>query len=52
LGVWVDTHEGRLRLTEDKFRKLMENLLEVLTWRTATPMIASKVLGRLVNYSE
>ena len=52
LGVWVDTHEGRLKLTEEKFRKLMDNLLEVLSWTSATPRIASKVRGKLINSSE
>ena len=52
LGVWVDTHKGRLKLTEEKFRKLMENLQEVLSWSRATPRTASKVRGKLINYSE
>ena len=52
LGVWIDTHEGRLKLTEEKFRKLMDNLQEVLAWSRATPRAASKVRGKLINYSE
>lgn len=52
LGVWVDTHEGRLKLTEEKLRKLLDNLQEVLSWRTATPRTASKLRGKLINYSE
>ena len=52
LGVQIDTCEGRLTLTEDKFRKLVDNLQEVLVWAEATPRIASKVRGKLVNYSE
>jgi hypothetical protein len=39
-------------LTEEKFRKLMDNLQEVLSWRTAAPRIASKLRGKLINYSE
>ena len=52
LGVIINTHEGRLRLTEEKYRKLVANLLEVTAWTSSTPRIASKVRGKLVNYSE
>ena len=48
----INSHQRRLRLTEEKFGKLMNNLLEVLAWTSPILRIASKILGRLVSYSE
>ena len=35
LGVWVDSHKGRLLLTEAKYAKLLTDLRLVLTWERA-----------------
>jgi len=52
LGVNVDTHRGRLKLTPRKYEKLTADLRAVLTWDEATPRMASKVLGKLQSYLE
>jgi len=49
LGVWIDSHNGRLKLTDAKWEKLLADLRMVME---ATPRMASKVRGKLINYSE
>ena len=52
LGVWIDSHNGRLKLTDAKWEKLLADLRMVMTWEEATPRMASKVRGKPINYSE
>jgi hypothetical protein len=52
LGVWIDSHNGRLKLTDAKWEKLLADLRMVMTWEEATPRMVSKVRGKLINYSE
>jgi hypothetical protein len=52
LGVWIDSHRGRLLLTTEKWAKLLADLRLVMTWEEATPRMAAKVRGKLINYSE
>ena len=52
LGIWIDSYKGRLLLTDNKWEKLLADLRLVMTWEEATPRMASKVGGKLINYSE
>ena len=52
LGIWIDSHKGRLKLTDAKWAKLLADLRLVMTWDEATPRMVSKVRGKLINYSE
>jgi len=52
LGILIDSHKGRVRLTEAKYAKLLSDLRLVMTWERASPRMASKVGGKLQNYSE
>ena len=52
LGVIIDSHLGRLFLTETKYAKLIADLRLVMTWEEASPRMASKVGGKLTSYSE
>ena len=52
LGIWIDAYKGRLLLTDQKWEKLLADLRLVMTWEEATPRMASKVGGKLINYSE
>ena len=49
LGVWIDSHNGRLKLTDAKWEKLLAELRMVMTWEEATPRMASKVRGKLIE---
>jgi hypothetical protein len=52
LGVWINSHMGLLKLMDAKWENLLADLRLVMTWEEVTTRMASKVRGKLINYTE
>ena len=52
LGAVLNTNTGRMGLTEKKYAKLLNDLRAVMKWDSATPRLASNMLGKLQAYAD